>query len=294
MRRLSALAYFLRQAWRQLVRDRPLTSTAVLANTATLFVSALFLLIAYNLDLAVRSIRAQREVQVFLDRDLDPGRWEPIGEALAAIEGVASATFVSPDEAIEEFERDFGESGLTDALGENPLPAAYRLELLDGYGRSEAIAAVSESASRIDGVEEVHYGGPGLAKVEAKVRAFALLNLVVGLLTALSAILIVANTIRLTIIARMELVEILKLIGATDGFVRWPFLLEGGLQCFVAGVLALAALWGVYAIVASRIAGVLYFSTTPLLMFLTFALMLGGAGAHFATREPLRQHWRKT
>jgi len=117
--RLEPYLYFTRQAWLQLIRDRSLTSTAILANLATLFVSALFLLIAFNLHAALDSIRSQREVQVFLESSaLD--RWQAIGVELAEIDGVEEAAFISPDDAMVELERDFGESGLIQALGENP------------------------------------------------------------------------------------------------------------------------------------------------------------------------------
>ena len=102
-----------------------------------------------------------------------------------------------------------------------------------------------------------------------------------------------ANTIRLTILARSELVAILRLIGARDSFVRWPFLLEGAIQGIIAGVGALLALRGVHELVSMKLAGILFFSTGMSLVFLAFATFLGGAGALVATVAPLRVHWRR-
>ena len=134
----------------------------------------------------------------------------------------------------------------------------------------------------------------GIAHVEARVRVFATLNLLVGVLAGLSAILIVANTIRLTILARRDLVSILKLIGAHDLFVRLPFILEGALQGALAGVGALVVLGLVHAVVTSRFAGLLFFPTLLIVAFLTFAAALGGLGAWVATIGPLREHWTKS
>lgn len=293
MWRLRPLAYFVRQGWLQLVRDRRLTTTAVLANVATLFVSGMFLLIAWNLDRALDSIQGQREVQVYLADTLEPTAWPTVGETLSRVNGVVDAELITPEAALAEFERDFGESGLVEALGRNPLPATYRLTLADGFRTGDGLDQVVRAAGLVSGVDLVQFGGVGIAEMERRVRLFAILNLVVGVLAGLSAILIVGNTIRLTILAREELVEILKLIGAHDVFVRLPFVIEGTLQGFLAAAGAVAVLWGIHAAVASRVAGVLFFSPWVVVGFLGFAAILGGAGAWMATVHPLRVHWRK-
>lgn len=293
MRQLRPLAYFVRQAWRQLVRDRSLTVTAVLANLATFFVSALFLLIAWNLHAGLESIRAQREVQVFLDRTLDEASWKELGEKLRGMYGVAEVALVTPEEAMEEFETEFGESGLVAALGENPLPPTYRLGLDPDHRSPEAIDAIAQRAGALAGVEEVRYGGRGIAGVEARVRTFATVTTIIGLLAAISAAMIIANTSRLTILARKELVLVLRQIGARDGFIRVPFLLEGMLQGVAAGVGALGMLWLVHWLVATRVAGVVFFSGPLTLTFVGFAAVLGGAGAFAATLEPLRARWQR-
>lgn len=294
MWRLRPLAYFLRQGWAQLVRDRRLTTTAILANVATLFVSGMFLLIAWNLHRALSSIEAQREVQVYLVSELDHEGWLEVGETLRQVNGVMGADLITPEDALAEFERDFGESGLVEALGRNPLPASYRLVLSDGFRIGDGLDQVVRAAELVSGVGYVQHGGVGIAEMERRVRLFTILTLVVGVLAGLSAILIVGNTIRLTVLAREELVEILKLIGARDVFVRLPFVVEGTLQGFLAAGGAVAVLWGIHAAVASRVAGVLFFSSWVVAAFLLFAGILGGAGAWMATIHPLRVHWRKT
>jgi len=294
MPRLREFTYFLNQAWLQLIRDRVLAGTAILAKVATFFVSALFLLIAFNFASALDSIRDQREVQVFLDRGGAEDAWRKIGGELREIPGVADAHLVTPDDAIEEFERDFGESGLVDALGENPLPPTYRLSLGDDHREGDAIRRIASRAETVSGVESVRYGGPGIAKVESRVRTFARLNLIVGLLAGVSGVLIVSNTIKLTIIARKDLVEILTLIGATDGFVRRPFLLEGIMQSCAAAAGSLLVLRGIHALVSIRISGILYFSTRSIIRFLLFAVFLGWAGAYMACAGPLRGRWERS
>ncbi len=291
MRRARPFIYFAKQAWLQLVRDRALTGTAVLANVATFFVSVIFLMIAFNLDAALESIRDRREVQVFLRRDQPPDGYGEIGKALGEIEGVGETMLITPEQALREFEKEFGESGLVEALGENPLPPTYRIRPREGYRTPEAIAGIASGARSVDGVESVSYGAPGIAKIEARVRTLAVVNLLVGLLVGGAAVLVVANTIKLTVIARKDLVEILKLVGATDGFVRWPFLLEGAMQGLIAGGVALLVLRGLHLLVSLRLAGILFFSALTILLFLVFAACLGAAGAHLACDGPLRGRW---
>jgi cell division transport system permease protein len=288
----SPIAYFWQQAWHQLVRDHRLSVTAILANLATLFVSALFLLVAFNLNEAMRSMRAQRHVQVFLAPATPAIERDRIGTALRALPGVLGATLVTPEEALREFERDFGESGLEEALGENPLPASFRLSLADRARSESALDELQDATRRIVGVESVRYGTPGVLALEAKVRAFAIITVIFGVLVGLSAVLVVANTIRLTILARRDLVEILKLIGARDSFVSMPFLLEGAAQGAISGVGAIVLVWIGQSVLSRRMGGVMFFDWPVVAAFLVFSVAVGGAGAFWATAGPLRDDWR--
>jgi cell division transport system permease protein len=203
------------------------------------------------------------------------------------------ASSMPPDDALREFERDFGESGLEEALGKNPLPASYRLSLAPGSRAKDALHALDAAARRIEGVDAVRYGGPGITTIEAKVRAFAVITVVFGILVGLSAILVVGNTIRLTILARRDLVEILKLIGAPDSFVALPFLLEGALQGAFSGAGAILLVWIGQLLLSQRMGGVLFFDGVLVLAVLVFSIAVGAAGAWWATAAPLREHWRR-
>lgn len=293
MRWSRPIGYFAGQAWLQLVRDRRLSVTAILANLATLFVSALFLLVAWNLNQAMKSIQAQREMQVFLVEGTSLEGQERVAAALRALPGVVDAVLVTPEEALREFERDFGESGLEEALGKNPLPASFRLNLTPASRAKGALHALDEAARTIEGVDAVRYGGPGITTIEAKVRAFTAITVVFGVLVGLSAILVVANTIRLTILARRDLVQILKLIGAPDSFVAMPFLLEGALQGAFSGVGAILLVWIGQLLLSQKMGGVLFFDVLLVLAFLLFSIAVGAVGAWWATAAPLREHWRR-
>lgn len=110
-----SIGYFTRQAWLQFVRDRTLSTTAFLANLATLFMSALFLLVAFNLEAGLRSFRDHRDVQVFFRPSTTAEDWDRAVQAIGSMAGVDAVELMTPDDAMAEFEAEFGESGLVDA-----------------------------------------------------------------------------------------------------------------------------------------------------------------------------------
>lgn len=193
------------------------------------------------------------EVQVFLEpvEDADVGRLE---RRLGALDGVEEVAFVSQEEAVAEFRREFGEEAdlFDDALF---LPASFRLRLDGQHAHPDSLARLKAAVEAWPRVDEVAYEATLLEEVERNVRLYSAVGLVLGLLVVLAAVLLVGNTVRLTIYARRLLIRTMKLVGATDGFVRRPFLVEGVAQGLAAGVVAAALVWALYAALGRAIEG---------------------------------------
>jgi len=209
-----------------------------------------FALLLANMEELLGRFGDDLQVTVYLEEGLGAGQIDELVRIAHTVEGVQSARVVSKEEALEQFRASVGQgSALLEGLGENPLPASLELTLAPEQRSPAGMARVVGSLEGLAGVSEL---ASGQDWVEGYLRALALLRGIgwgLGLILALATLLIVANTIRLTVFARRDELEILALVGASRAFVNTPFLVEGVLQGALAGTLALALLYALFRLV---------------------------------------------
>lgn len=214
-----------REAWTSLRRNSVMSIASVGTVFITLLTLGLFLLIVNNVEALSVSMEAQVEINAYLKSNLAP---ETIDAGLAELRGMAEvseAVFISKEDALQELREQFGaEENLLDGVGEmNPLRDGYRAKLV----KTEDAAAVAAAAAQITGVEEVKYRQDIVEKILRVTRIVRILGLVLVILLVFATVFVISNTIRLTVFARRREVSIMKLVGATDWYIRWPFLMEG-------------------------------------------------------------------
>jgi cell division transport system permease protein len=270
-------------------RHRGLAFTAVVTMTASLLVLGVFLLTSYNVRQVIQGLDARKEIVVYLQDGLAPEDFTLFEKRIQMHPAVATVRFVSREEAWDEFSRELEVEGLLETVGENPLPDAYRLELQAGSRDVSSIEAMAAEIRKWDEVEEVLAGGEWVGRLDRFARSVLLFTAAIGLAVGLSIIAIVSNTVRLTVVARQDLIHIMRVVGASEGFIRVPFLSEGVLQAFLAGLLSLGGLYLVTVFLAGRLAGVQFLSPTWCAGFLLLAVTLGLLGSSLSVRHVLRQ-----
>jgi cell division transport system permease protein len=226
------------------VATSPLTSAVATATIALcLLLAGAFALLLTNMEQVLARFGEQVHVSAYLDDGLALAEQERLAERVRAAAGVESVTLVSKEAALERFRASpFGRASLLDGLDDNPLPASLEIVLEPAARNRGGVEALVASLGDLPGIGELGYGHEwveGYARAVAAVRGLAL---AVGAVLALATLLIVANTIRLSIYARRDEIEILQLVGAGRVFVATPFLLEGLLEGALGGLVALAAL----------------------------------------------------
>lgn len=219
-----------------------------LASAATmaicLIVLGIALLIVLNTNQLVSTLESNVEIVAYVSEEADAAARQGLDERLRSLPGVAEVRFVSKEEALEELKLRFGEeSNLAEALGgKNPLPDAYRIKM----SRPEDVIPAAQELMSWAVFEKVRYGQGIVEKLFAltkwiKVVSFALMGFL-----GLTAVFLIATTIHLTMTARQREIAIMKLVGATDWFIRWPFFLEGMFLGLIGAVLAVGVLSGSY------------------------------------------------
>jgi cell division transport system permease protein len=209
---------------------------------------------------------------------------------IEALAGVRSVRYVSREEALNVARRELEEfSTIFGSIDTNPLPASLEISLLAGQRDAAAVRAIADVVSEIPLVEEVRYGADWLDKVFVLRRVAAAATLTLGAGFAAVAALIIGAAIRMAIFARRDEIVIMQLVGATDSFIRRPFLLEGMITGVVGAVLALLATWAVYRLLSGSVFQLAWLPDAWLLG----GLAAGGAVGLLASTVAVRRHLRE-
>lgn len=287
--KLRTMRYLVGEGGRGLHRHRGLTFAAILTMTASLTVLGVFLVTTYNVRRVLEGLENRKEVVVYLKDGLTPEERATLERRLETHPAVAGLQFVSKDQAWGEFSRSMNVEGLDEAVGENPLPDSYHLILRPGSRDAATISGLAAEVGNWDEVDEILTGGEWVGRMDRFAHSVLLFTAAIGLVVALSIVVIVASTVRLTVVARQDLIQTMKAVGASEGFIRLPFLSEGLIQAFLAGILALGALYGTTLLLSRRIAGVEFFSPAWCGAFLALAVILGLTGSVLSVRHVLKR-----
>jgi len=216
---------------------------SISAITVSLILLGLFLVLTTNAIHIVHLIREKVELEVFLEEPVTKNKVDALRDSIASVQGVAGVTFVSKEEAAQIFKQEFGED-IHDILDFNPLPASFRVQLKDEYRTYDRIEAIYAHLLNFPGVDDVIYHKDLLQFIEKRTKILFAIGIALGVIVTLSAIFLVANTIRLAIYSKRKIIQTMKLVGATRLFIRMPFLIEGFVQGMIGGGLASVIIYG--------------------------------------------------
>ncbi len=287
--KLRTAGYLLSEGFNAVRRHPSLSIAAIVAMAASLLVLGVFLIISVNVRKVVDSLEGKKAVVVYMDADRDQEARLRIEERLRGIPGVAEVRYISPEEAWDSFTAEMAAEGLLEEVGENPLPPSFELKLAAENRKLEAIEAIASEVGSWEEVDEVSYGGGWIAQLDRLSKRLIWLNLFVGLAVALAVVAVVANTIKLTVLAKRDMIEIMKMVGASEWFIRMPFLYEGVLQTIGASAVSLAILYAATVTVSDRFGGVHFLSPLETLAFVGIGIVLGLMGSYLALRQVLRE-----
>lgn len=222
------------------IRRAPLLTALSAAMVAlALYVVGLFAVATYNLHEALSRVEERVEVVVYVRDDVLEAELQLLEEDLLEMEEVLGVRYLSKDEALAQAREDLPEfEELFVNLEVNPLPASVEVELRPGFRGPASVARVADRATIYPFVEDVRFGREWVDRLHLLRRIGGIATLVLGSAFAVVAALIIATAIRIALFARREEIYVMRLVGATHGFIRRPFLLEGALTGLLGGVLA--------------------------------------------------------
>ena len=276
--KISTSEYIVRETMISLKRNSWMSFASSGTVAVSRFVFGMFLILVMNMNRMVASLESQVEISVYVKDEVSDSGIHALEERITQMQGVESVKYVDRETAMVRFRERLGDQQfLLDSLGEsNPLPNSFEVRVI----RPDMVRTAAEAIAEMPGVETAKYGQDVVEHLFDITRLVRLFGLALMFVLALATLFIISNTIRLTVFARRKEVAIMKYVGATDWFIRWPFLLEGLVLGGLGGIVAALILRGAYRMIAAKIYDTLAFFSlipeNPFLHYVTAAILICG------------------
>lgn len=270
MTRIHLFKYFIREAFVNMSRNKLLNSIAIGMIAVSLAIFGIFLLIYVNLNSVARRWTDSVQIIAYLDDQLPDEQHIQIDAQIRKIAYVDDVTYISQDEALKKFkQRLVGHEQLFDGMESNPLPASFEIRLKPKHRDLASVQKTVEKLQDTPHFNDIQYGQKRLENLTTIINMLKFIGVFLGTFLFLTVIFIISNTIKLALYTREEELNIMKFIGATDTFIKGPFLAEGIIRGFLGSVLSLVLLFLVHKLFAM----IIRYSSPSLFMFSTVSFL---------------------
>ena len=238
------------------IKGNPFVNVITIGVIAVSFlILSSFLVLFGNLKSLLAAWEQRVQIEAYLEEGLPSSRIEELQASIVLFDGVKDASYISKDDAIKRFSAEMpAVAALVDDLDENPLPSSIKVILDDSHKEFIQVETLAANVMKLPGVADVFYGQKWLEKFSGLISLLRFSGLIMGLFLLVTTTFIISNTIRLALYARQEELEIMKLLGATNSYIKMPFLIEGLLQGLAGAAMALVSSYAIYQLFVLKLA----------------------------------------
>ena len=293
----TSLKYLTHEGFRNVWVNRLMSLASVTVLMACLIIMGAGIMIYFNINNVVDKVQSQNVVMVYVADDASEDETTQIGTSLKGISNVESCEFVPKEVAFQEQIQSMGgDAALFEGFDEIPLPDAYKVTVKDLSQFENTVSQIKQ----INKVDSVRENSDLASKLLSLRHAVSIVSVGLVIMLFLVALFIISNTIRITMFSRKLEISIMKSVGATIWFIRWPFMIEGMILGTISGIVSLGVLWGLYAVaekVFAQTLSLIGFSLVPfseywwqiLLVFVAIGLFTGGFGSLVSMAKYLKE-----
>lgn len=293
----TSLKYLTHEGFRNVWVNRLMSLASVTVLMACLIIMGAGIMIYFNINNVVDKVQSQNVVMVYVADDASEDETTQIGTSLEGISNVESCEFVPKEVAFQEQIQSMGgDAALFEGFDEIPLPDTYKVTVKDLSQFENTVSQIKQ----INKVDSVRENSDLASKLLSLRHAVSIVSVGLVVMLFLVALFIISNTIRITMFSRKLEISIMKAVGATNWFIRWPFMIEGMILGTISGIVSLGVLWGLYAVaekVFAQTLSLIGFSLVPfseywwqiLLVFVAIGLFTGGFGSLVSMAKYLKE-----
>ena len=276
-----------REAFRAFERAPMLSALSITTIAFSLFAFGLFGLVALNLRNALQQVEDRVEVRGFVAAGTPPEATSAAVDDVSLYPEVAQVRLVTEAQALERARRELRE--FTDVFEEGLLPASIEVRLKPGFRDPETVRQVAKRLENYDFIDDVRFGEEWVENLYRLRNIATGAGLALGVTFALVAVIIIGSTIRMAVLARSREIAIMRLVGATDGFIRLPFLIEGAIKGTLGGLLALVLTWTAVQVSGRWVLQVQFFETPVALLGVLAGAAIGLLGSALSVGRHLKK-----
>ena len=272
---------------RGMTKARLATIVSITSITVTIILIGLFIVFSINLHNWIDQVRQKIEMEAFLKIDVKANQIKVLEKRLVAEKAIDSVKYISKEAAAKRFKQEFGEDVIS-LLEFNPFPASFTIYLENTYRSAEGAKKIKQILEQYQTIDEVVYQEPLLLTIDRYINIIYIILIITSLLIITIAITLINNTIRLTIYARRDIIQIMRLVGATEGFVRRPFLIEGIMQGVIGSLIASFIVFYLVKIVKILFLPYILFDSQIILGLVIFGFFIGMISSYVSVGKYMR------
>ena len=292
----NRLGYLIGEGFSNVFKNKKSTISSLMIMCATMLIFGIFFVIGENINSFVKSVEDAQGISVYLVNTATDEEIERVGEEILQIDGVRDAKYISKEEALEKMRDRLGDSMVEGYIERNIFPASYEVTLTN----LELNEEVQQNILKIENVDEIRSSNLVIDQIIRLAKGIKVVTWVILVLLIIISTAIISNTIKLTVHARRKEISIMKYVGATNSFIRWPFLVEGMIIGVLAGAISVAIIGISYTAIANQLSGQVFFELANLkliefkdifelilLVYLGLGIGIGAIGSGISMRKYL-------
>ncbi|MFT8313768.1 MAG: permease-like cell division protein FtsX [Clostridium sp.] len=296
--RISTIKLFIMDALKSIRRNATISLASAATVMATLFILGAFAMLLLNVKVAITDVESQIEVQVILKDDIKIDQQQAAYNKISKLDGVTSVTFKSKKQALEDLKQQLGDKnkGLVAGMeNDNPLPNSYIVKVKQPDYVSKVVSALQPDGKYMDGIEQAKDGRDIVNRISAITKTVQWVGVALFIILIGVSLFLIGNTIRLAVYSRRREINIMKYIGATDWFIRWPFIIEGMVIGLFGAIISILLLYYVYGLAYSKVTSSvsmmmrfispIYILTNISWAFILIGIFIGAIGSIIAIRK---------
>lgn len=277
--KISSIKHFFSSAYKSIVRNKTLSIASIITVTLTLFLFGVLLLVMVNANGLVKDIESKIELQVFLNEDVSVSQKMEIEKKLKLNEHVKEIIFITKEDALDEFKEQLGEENKELVQGyeeNNPLPESYVIKV----DSPKSIEIIAEDIKNMDGIKQIEDDVELVNQISSFTNGIKWVGIVIIVILIPVSLFLIMNTIKLAVFSRRKEISIMKFVGATDAFIRWPFVIEGLIIGFLGSLMSVLLLNNIYFAIFNKLSGAVkgldIIEPNAVLLQLSVCFVLGG------------------
>lgn len=270
-----------------MLKARLASTLSISSITLTLLLIGIFVILTLNITHFVGFIREKIEIEVFIDVTANETEITRLKDRLSKTTGIQNVSYISKEQAAQRFKQEFGED-ITAVLNYNPLPASFLISMEQNYRTPTSVSGLKSKIEQMAHVDEVVYQKPLLEKLDRYLNIILIVLLLLGLIIIVIASALINNTVRLSMYARRDLIQIMRLVGATEGFIKRPFIVEGMTQGLIGAIIACFILFYSCKLLQIFLYDKLTYDMPVFYALLIFGVFIGMISAFFSVNKYLR------